>query len=95
MVMFQMWHVFNCRSLERSIVKVPLMANKFLMFSVIAAMGAQLAVLYWGPLQSVFNTTGLSLAQWGIIMAVTGSVILLMEVSKWIGRRYTTSTDIN
>lgn len=95
MVMFQMWHVFNCRSLERSIVKVPLMTNKFLFFSVVAAMGAQLAVLYWGPLQSVFNTTGLSLAQWAAIIAVTSSVILLMEVSKWIGRRYTTSTDIN
>jgi magnesium-transporting ATPase (P-type) len=89
MVMFQMWHVFNCRSLERSILKVPLLTNKFLLFSVIAAMGAQLAVIYWGPLQAVFHTTPLSLHQWGVILLISSSVILVMEISKWVERRRT------
>lgn len=89
MVMFQMWHVFNCRSMEQSILKVPFFSNRFLVFSVAAAMCAQLAALYWGPLRSVFATTPLTLIQWKLVIAVTSSVIVLMELSKWAVRRRT------
>jgi Ca2+-transporting ATPase len=87
MVMFQMWHVFNCRSLERSIFNVPLLANRFLLFSVVAAFCAQLAVLYWSPMQKVFGTKALTLEQWAVILLVTGSVVPIMELSKLVGRR--------
>ncbi len=87
MVMFQMWHVFNCRSLDRSIFHIPLTTNKFVLFSVIASSCAQLAAIYWRPLQSVFGTTPLNLQEWGVVIVLTSSVVLFMEISKSIGRR--------
>lgn len=87
MVMFQMFHVFNCRSEEKSILKVPLLANKFLFFSVVSAMVAHLAALYLPPLQFVFRTTPLTLHQWLVILLAAGSVVLGMEAEKAVYRR--------
>lgn len=65
MVMFQFFHVFNCRSLDRSTFRVPPLSNPFLFVSIAAALLAQLSVLYWGPLQAVFRTVPLGAGQWG------------------------------
>lgn len=92
MVVFQMFHVFNCRSEEKSILGIPLLSNKFLFFSVISAMIAHLAALYLPPLQFVFRTTPLTLHQWLVIIPTAGSVILGMEVEKAIRRKKKTGT---
>jgi magnesium-transporting ATPase (P-type) len=82
MVVFQFFHVFNCRSLSRSILKVPFFSNRFLFVSLVLAALAQLAVLYWGPLQLVFRTVPLSWEQWAMIVAVGSTVIVGAEVDK-------------
>jgi len=87
MVMFQMWHVFNCRSMDTSVFRIPLFSNRYLIVSVLGALAAQITVLYWGPAQSVFGTTALNFEHWTVILAVTAPVILLMEASKWLARR--------
>jgi hypothetical protein len=56
MVVFQFFHVFNCRSLDRSIFAIPPFGNKFLFASVAAALSrAHFAVLHSAPLQTVFR----------------------------------------
>ncbi|MDZ7779127.1 MAG: HAD-IC family P-type ATPase [Gemmatimonadota bacterium] len=88
MVVFQFFHVFNCRSLERSIFRVPLLSNRFLFVSLLAALVAQLAVLYWGPLQAVFRTVPLDVEQWGVVVAVGATVVIGGELDKaWQRRR--------
>jgi magnesium-transporting ATPase (P-type) len=88
MVVFQFFHVFNCRSLDRSIFRVPFFSNRFLFLSLVGALLAQLAVLYWGPLQTVFRTVPLDPTQWGVIVAVASTVILGGELDKaWQRRR--------
>jgi len=88
MVVFQFFHVFNCRSLDRSIFRINLFSNRFLFLSIAAALLAQLSVLYWGPLQTVFRTVPLDAAQWGVILAVGSTVILGGELDKaWQRRR--------
>jgi magnesium-transporting ATPase (P-type) len=90
MVVFQFFHVFNCRSLDRSIFRVPFFSNRFLFLSLVGALLAQLAVLYWGPLQTVFRTVPLDPTQWGVIVAVASTVILGGELDKaWQRRRGT------
>jgi magnesium-transporting ATPase (P-type) len=90
MVVFQFFHVLNCRSLDRSILRVPPFSNPFLFVSVLAAAGAHLAALHWGPLQAVFRTVPLSLGEWGVVMAVASTVIVGGELDKawnrWRGR---------
>jgi magnesium-transporting ATPase (P-type) len=87
MVVFQFFHVFNCRSLDRSILRVPLFSNPFLFVSFVAAWFAHTAVLYWGPLQHVFRTVPLGLSDWGLLLAVGATVILGGELDKWRNRR--------
>ncbi|MCW8140824.1 MAG: HAD-IC family P-type ATPase, partial [Planctomycetota bacterium] len=48
MVVFQFWHVLNCRSLERSVFQVPPLSNRFLFISLVAALLAHLAALHVG-----------------------------------------------
>lgn len=86
-VFFQLFHVFNCRSFERSIFQISPFSNPFLMVSIVLSFGAQLAVLYYPPLQFVFKTTSLDGTTWIQIISISISIILIMEVDKIFIRR--------
>ena len=87
MVVFQFFHVFNCRSLDRSVFEIPLLANRFLFVSLVAALGAHLAVLYTPWLQTVFRTQPLTPATWAMIVLIGTAVIAGGELDKWWSRR--------
>lgn len=87
MVVFQFFHVFNCRSLDRSLFRINPLSNRFLFVGIVAAGLAQIGVVYWGPLQNVFRTVSLTAGQWGIMVAVGATVILGGELDKWWNRR--------
>ncbi|MEX2571109.1 MAG: HAD-IC family P-type ATPase [Gemmatimonadota bacterium] len=87
MVVFQFFHVFNSRSLDRSIFRIPPFSNKFLFVSLIAALVAHLAVLHVPFLQAIFRTQALSPGTWGIIVLIATSVVIGGELDKWRSRR--------
>jgi len=87
MVVFQFFHVFNCRSLDRSIIQVDPFSNRFLFVSLLAAFLAQLAALYWTPFQTIFRTVPLGVGQWLVIVAIGSTVIAGGELDKWWNRR--------
>jgi magnesium-transporting ATPase (P-type) len=87
MVVFQFFHVFNSRSLDRSVFEIPLLSNPLLFLSLVAAAGAHLAVLYTPFLQAVFRTQPLSPATWGTLLLVGTAVIVGGEMDKWWSRR--------
>jgi magnesium-transporting ATPase (P-type) len=86
-VLFQFFHVFNCRSMTRSIARIPLFSNRFLFVSVVLALLAQVAVLHLPFFQMIFQTTPLSVEQWLMVVVVGSSVVLVEEIDKWIIRR--------
>jgi len=43
-------------------------------------------VVHWGPLQAFFNTTDLSLQDWGLATAAAASVLVLEEARKLLLR---------
>lgn len=87
MVVFQFFHVFNSRSLDRSIFRVPPLSNRILFVSLIVAGSTHLAGLYWSPLQALLRTTPLDGATWLMIGAVGTLVVLGGELDKWVNRR--------
>jgi magnesium-transporting ATPase (P-type) len=87
MVLFQFFHVFNSRSLDRSVFRIPLLSNRFLFASLAAALAAHLAALYWAPLQALLRTQPLSGAQWLALAAVASTVVAGGELDKWWSRR--------
>lgn len=87
-VVFQFFHVFNCRSLDRSLFRINPLSNRFLFGGVVAAGVAQVGVVYWGPLQNVYRTVSLTAGQWSVMVAVGATVILGGELDKWWNRRH-------
>lgn len=87
MVLFQFFQAWNCRSETRSVFLMNPFSNAFLFFSMIAAFAAQIAVVYWRPLQWVFRTDALSLQEWAEITAVALTVVAAVEIDKILRRR--------
>jgi Ca2+-transporting ATPase len=88
MVFFQFYQALNCRSEIHSIFKMSPMSNPFLFLSMIAAFFAHLAVLYVPALQWVFRTVPLTAKEWVGIGAITVTIVIAVEIDKWIRRRW-------
>jgi magnesium-transporting ATPase (P-type) len=87
MVMFQFFHVFNSRSMTRSIFQVPLSANPFLAVSLSVAVLAHIGALHLPFMQLLFHTTPLSLGQWALVVGVGSVVVVAAEIDKALLRR--------
>jgi len=87
MVFFQFFQVWNSRSEHRSIFRVSPFSNPFLLYSMLAALLAQIAVLYVPAMQWVFRTVPLGKADWLRVLAVSLTVLLAVEIDKWIRGR--------
>ena len=77
----------SMRSERESIFTLNLLSNKPLLGAVVLTFLLQLAVVYVPFLQDIFNTTGLSLYDLGISLAMSTIVIWAMELDKGL-RRY-------
>ncbi|TVR50796.1 MAG: HAD family hydrolase [Gemmatimonadales bacterium] len=87
MVMLQFFHVFNCRSFKRSVFKVSLRANPYVIGAVLVSLLAHLGILHLGFMQRIFDTEPISLEWWGIIVAVSLSIVGVAELDKALLRR--------
>lgn len=74
--------VFTCRS-NKSIFKIGVFSNKFLLYSVLAAFLLQLAAIY-SPLSAVFGFKALSVSELLLVTAVSSAAFVFFEVSKLI-----------
>ncbi|MEE8574280.1 MAG: HAD-IC family P-type ATPase, partial [Thermodesulfobacteriota bacterium] len=87
MVFFQFYQALNCRSETKSVFSMSPMSNPYLLYAMIGAFFAQLAVLYVPPLQWIFRTVPLSMTEWLEVGLVTVTIIIAVEFDKWIRRR--------
>ena len=87
MVFFQFYQALNCRSETESIFSMSPMSNPFLFYAMIAALFAQLAVLYVPALQWIFRTVPLTMTEWLEVGLVTVTIVIVVEMDKWIRRR--------
>ncbi|MCX7823059.1 MAG: HAD-IC family P-type ATPase [Syntrophobacterales bacterium] len=88
MVFFQFFQAWNSRSEYESIFAINPLSNPFLFYSMIAALAAQIAVIYAAPLRWVFRTEPLSFNEWLPILAISSTVIIVVEIDKWIRKRH-------
>lgn len=87
MVFFQFFQAWNSRSEHESVFRIDPLSNPFLFFSLIAALFAQLAFIYWPPLQWIFRTETISVTDWVRIILVSLSVVIVVEIDKLLRRR--------
>jgi Ca2+-transporting ATPase len=84
MAMFQLWNVFNMRSLRRSLFSVNLGSNPYVLAAIGAAITLQMAVLYVPGLRIIFGTVPLGLLEWCGIIAISSTVFFAVEGWKWM-----------
>jgi Ca2+-transporting ATPase len=87
MVFFQFYQALNCRSETISVFKMNPLSNPFLLVSIVGAFFAHLAVLYVPALQYIFRTVPLSWDQWLIIVISSFTILLAVELDKFIRRK--------
>ncbi|MFP4157117.1 MAG: cation-translocating P-type ATPase [Opitutales bacterium] len=87
MVLFENGHVFNCRSEDRSIFKIPLSANWLLIATVVIAQGVHIASMYTPGLSDVLGTQPVSLQSWLTLLVLALSIIVISEIYKLIRKR--------
>ncbi len=95
MVFFQFFQAWNSRSEFQSIFSLGLTGNPFLLYALIAATLAQLALIYVPTLQWFFRTEPFSLQDWAPIFVVSASVIMVVEIDKWIRSRFNRDRDVS
>lgn len=88
-VLFQFFNVFNARVENGSSFNRHFFANRMLWGALVGVLALQVAAVHWPPLQSVFQTTALSLSDWLLALVVASSVLVLEE-----GRKLVLATSI-
>jgi Ca2+-transporting ATPase len=83
MAFFQLWNVFNMRSLKESVFKLGIFSNKFVVFSLLIATVVQIAVIHVPFLAAAFRFEPLGIIEWLFIIFVTSSALWLGELYKF------------
>ena len=70
----------------KSVFTIGLFTNKFFLLAVGGSLVGQLLVIYFPPLQRVFQTEALHLSDLVYLLAITSSVFVVSEVKKYLER---------
>ncbi|XP_055019570.1 calcium-transporting ATPase type 2C member 1 isoform X2 [Boleophthalmus pectinirostris] len=81
-VFFDMFNALSSRSQTRMVYELGVCSNRAFCFAVLASIMGQLLVIYFPPLQSVFQTESLSVTDLLFLVALTSSVCVVSEMIK-------------
>jgi len=87
MVLFEKASVFAFRSFHHSCTRIGWFSNRLLIIAMMLMIGAQLAAVYWAPLQTLLRTAPLAWDHWKLILALVAPLIILPELAKILWER--------
>ncbi|MDD3049090.1 MAG: calcium-translocating P-type ATPase, PMCA-type [Bacilli bacterium] len=82
----QLFHALNLTSRTHSLFEVGIFKNRWLILTIVFGITLQICVASLPIFQTLLKTTSLSLLEWGLIMGVSMSTLLLNELSKWFAK---------
>uniref|UniRef100_A0A0K2URG4 Calcium-transporting ATPase n=1 Tax=Lepeophtheirus salmonis TaxID=72036 RepID=A0A0K2URG4_LEPSM len=82
-VFFDMFNALSCRSQERLIWDIGFFTNKYFCTAVAGSIIGQLAVIYFPPLQYIFQTEALSFKDIILLAILSSSVFFISEGKKY------------
>lgn len=86
-VVVETFYLFNCRSLERSLLHIGLFTNPWVLFGVGVTVLLQLGFTYSPMMQSLFDSAAIGPESWLRILAVGMIAWLAVGTEKWVRRR--------
>jgi len=85
-VFFDMFNALSCRSQEKSVFEIGMFSNRMFLIAVSLSMVGQMMVIYFPPLQAVFQTEALTLHDILGLIALTSTVFIVSEFKKYFER---------
>ena len=86
LVMFQIFNALNARSENQSVFS-RLLTNRILVAGLLSSILLQLGVIYTPGVQEVMQTAPLTAYEWGLVVGISLSVLVVIEIEKLIRRR--------
>jgi Ca2+-transporting ATPase len=87
MAMFQVFNALNCRSRDKSLFRLGLFSNRYLLLAMVVSVLLQVGTTLLPFMQRAFGTTALSLQEWGIVVLVSSTVFVADELRKRFTQR--------
>jgi cation-transporting ATPase F len=87
-VMVELFYLFNCRSLDRTMFHIGVFSNPWIWRGVAAMVGLQLALTYAPAMNRLFRTGPIDGTAWLLILATAVAVYLIVGVEKWLRRHW-------
>uniref|UniRef100_A0A7N8WMF0 Calcium-transporting ATPase n=1 Tax=Mastacembelus armatus TaxID=205130 RepID=A0A7N8WMF0_9TELE len=85
-VFFDMFNALSSRSQTRMVHEMGLCSNRTFCYAVLASIMGQLLVIYFPPLQNIFQTESLSIFDLLFLVGLTSSVCMVSEAIKLVER---------
>lgn len=89
LVFFEIFYLFSSRFFVRSAFSINgLLGNRYVLYASALLVFLQVLFTYAPFMQRIFATTPLDLEQWLVILVVSSSVLFLVELEKFVLRRF-------
>jgi Ca2+-transporting ATPase len=85
-VVMQLFYLFNCRSLTRSVFEIGVFSNRWILGGVALMIVLQLLFTYAPVMNLVFATSPIGLSAWGLATLAGVAAFAVVEVEKWLRR---------
>ncbi|MBL8890243.1 MAG: cation-transporting P-type ATPase [Planctomycetaceae bacterium] len=86
-VMVELFYLFNCRSLTRSIFQQPMFSNRWVWVGVTGMVMLQLVFTYVPFMNRIFESTSIGWTEWGMVFLIAIATLLIVEFEKWSLRK--------
>ena len=93
LVLFENFHVGNCRSETKSVFVSSPLRSPVLLFGTLAALLIHIAGMYVPFLQGVLHTSPVNGTMWGVALLIALTIVPAMELHKWLWSRRTNRLD--
>lgn len=83
----QLFHAFDVRSERASLLHIGLLSNRAMNKAFLIGLAMQLAVLCLPPVMALFSVIPMTVAQWGAVLGLSITPLILCEGEKALARR--------
>jgi cation-transporting P-type ATPase F len=87
-VMVEVFYLFNCRSLERSMFRIGVSSNPWVIVGVLTMITLQLLLTYLPIMNGLFHTAPMDAVVWVPIVLIADLVYAIAGTEKWMWRHF-------
>jgi Ca2+-transporting ATPase len=84
MVLFENFHVLNCRSETKSAFALSPYASPVLLFGTLAALLLHIGGMYLPALRPILSTEAVGYQVWAVAILIAATIVPVMELHKWL-----------